>query len=138
MWRCARRPGDADQLLPILLGLPVVRCASKAEVGRLLRLLLLRNGALSADAGIRWVLYWKVRVCLDRSRLRCLAHTRPDIINGKSPIRGSARFTPTTNDKSLPRQPFSLGAPDVPLPGRAEEKERARRRSVNVFAAYEK
>ncbi len=35
-------------------------------------------------------------------------------------------------------RPFSLGAPDVPLSGLAEEKERARRRSVNVFAAYEK
>jgi len=62
MWRCARRSRDADECLPILLGLSVVRHAVEAAAGRLLRILLLRNGALSADAGIGWVLYWKVRV----------------------------------------------------------------------------
>lgn len=57
MWRCARRSRNADERVSILLGLSIVWHALDAAVGRLLRLLLLWNRALSADAGIRWVLY---------------------------------------------------------------------------------
>jgi hypothetical protein len=45
------RRDDADGRLPVLLDLPVVRCAGQAARRRLLRVLQLWNHALPPEAG---------------------------------------------------------------------------------------
>ena len=49
VWPSGNRD-HADRRLPVLLQLRRLRNTAQAEAGRLLRLLLLRDGAVSADA----------------------------------------------------------------------------------------